>query len=109
MTAWIRSAARTQPRAGQRTFWRKQDDYKLECLTCEKRLAQFRKKEALEGSDSSFSVLTGRSLISTAVFRNSASPERAFDNRSGVQGSSYKSPHIVSGEFYSGMMKFSVI
>lgn len=33
------------------------------CLTCEKRLAQPREKEALGGPNSSFPVLTGMSLI----------------------------------------------
>lgn len=85
----------------------------LECLTSEKRLAQSGKKEALGGSDSSFPMLTRRSWISTAVFWNSLSPKRAFDNRSGGQGFFLQESLYNLWGFLcrmnSGMVKFSVI
>lgn len=78
-------------------------DYKLECLTCEKRLAQSGKKEALGGSDSSFPMLTGKPLISRAVFRNSASPKRAFDNRSGGPSSPGRGCGLSQGKGWEEM------
>lgn len=85
----------------------------MECLTCEKRLVQSGEKEVLGVSDSSFPTLTGRSLISTAVFRNSASPKRVFDNRPGGPEFFLQDyPYNLWGflcRLNSGMIKFSVI